>query len=413
MLHSQSHIGEELVHGAADSTGKTDKEQRILREQMRHLHRQYDFKKWRAENRDPHTFIQLSHEKKLFNTKLAMEQDLLAREGADAKLRRQRTLNYKLWREKMDKKNNAFGQQRRSLDDDHSVNERIEQLSDIRRGNEEYLRRIYRDGMSNLSADKDPANVGYDEYTSTSSSVPHSNVGPTPSAYYHHINPQSPFGGNSKMTKQNERTLRTPNRVSKAHNYRSDPGHFDENIRIEEEERVKIIRTTDLSAGIGETHHDIKGDYSSNPDAYKHQRDELKRNIYSEHKVKEEEQRWKRKPLQIEGKVDETANRYSWFESIGANYTDPQQGLNGHDGGSESPYQRSNLNGVGKARLKTADAFNFNVNGQSASPYDFGSRNSVNVDSSASMANSMIIGHVGAICAVLFVFISWTGAKIQ
>lgn len=389
---------------------KTGKDQRILKEQMRHLHRQYDFRKWRAENRDPHTFIQLDHGKKIFNRTLAMEQDILARESADAKMRRQRTLNYKLWRERMDQKKNAFGKVKRSLDDDHTLNERIERLSDMNRGNQEFHRKIYRDGMSGLSADKDPGNVGYDEYLSSSASVPQSNAGPTPSAFDHEINPHTPSGGESKRMKP---TMRTPRTVSaNTHSYGSEPGHFDENISrtMDREDNVKILRNTNLAAGIGQTHEDIKGDFSNNPDAYKHQRDKMRREIYKEFKKKEEEERWKEKPLQIEGKVDETANRYSWFESIGANYKDPQPGS--YDAANSAPneYHRANLRGVGSPRLKTADAFKFN---ESASPYDFGARNPIDIDTSTTMANSMIIGHVGAICAVLFVFISWTGAKIQ
>ena len=87
---------EELVHDITGWVGKTDRSKNTMHEKIRE-HQFANFKRYKQENTDPNTFIQMAHKKTLFNRQLAMEQEIADKESKDIKLRRQRTLNYKLW----------------------------------------------------------------------------------------------------------------------------------------------------------------------------------------------------------------------------------------------------------------------------------------------------------------------------
>eukprot|EP01084_Bolivina_argentea_P109306 195376_1 len=79
---------EELVHDITGWVSKTDKDKTTLHEKVRQA--QFaNYQRFKQENADPNTFIQMAHKKTMFNRRLAREQEIAAKESMDVKARRQ------------------------------------------------------------------------------------------------------------------------------------------------------------------------------------------------------------------------------------------------------------------------------------------------------------------------------------
>eukprot|EP01083_Nonionella_stella_P225782 802397_1 len=339
---------EELVH----SDFEKDRE---LHEKVKEI--QYaNFKRWRQENHDPHSFIQLTHKQLIFNRKLAQEQEITSKESIDLKVRRQRTLDYKLWKQKVNQKQSAFNN-----GTTHKVDLNLTERMNAQKS---------RYKMETLDDDENSTeDIGHIHTTNTANKAHH----------HHQYKPNQDYDENMSAL------------------------HADEGNRME------VKRTVDITPGIGDVHMDIVGDISSNPDSHKHHRNATRQRIYEEWKQKQHEDKYKVKsePLQIVGKVDESAKAYSWYESVGSPYVD------GMTSDRSVSSNRNTNKGVGTVKAnKSYDAFNFSVNPKDQVHSNVYYDSNFAIDSSK-FGNNMIMAHVGVICAALFVFVSWRGAKVQ
>ena len=366
----------EDIHDIHGWVSKVDKDKSTLHEKFKQD--QYaKFARYRKENADPNSFIQIKHTNQMFSRRLAFEKELNAKESIDLKMRRKRTLNYKLWKEKMDKKNNR--NKVKHLQNDQTFNDKIEQLSDINKGNQYFYQKLRDEqfnndpdigpsphGMSSFSGDKNFKNIYYDQQESK-------------------INrPQNP----------------TTNL-------------YDENIShtIKNDKKYKIQRTANIKPSVGEIFDDIKGNMSNNPDSHKYQNHETLKRKYNDLKQTEYQNQFKRKLRQIDGKVDESLNVN--YDNNGNNdsSTNSRFKYNFYD----QQQQQTNLKGVGD--IKSNNSFiHSNIEQNSMSGFNnsfYGDNVNKNDFSSQNMANGMILGHISIICGMLFVFISWRTGSVS